>query len=463
MNTLASEIERVRTLCSQAPIGRVRDVTGLTVRVGGLSAPIGTMCAIASAAGEPVEAQLVGFRGDEALVMPLRDTLGIARGDPVTALPDEATVGVCDALVGRALDGLGRPIDGGPPIHPAARYPIYRPAPKALSRPRITEPITTGIRTIDAMLTIGRGQRVGLFAGTGVGKSVLIGMIARHTDADVCVVALVGERGREVNDFIEKDLGPEGRRKTVLVISTSDESPVLRVRAGFLATAVAEYFRDRGNHVLLLMDSITRLAMAQRQIGLAAGEPPATKGYTPSVFALLGPLLERAGRTREGSITGIYSVLVEGDDINDPIGDAVRGTIDGHIWLSRALANQAHYPAISVPDSISRVMIDVVDDEHLQAARTVQRALATWNEIEDLVHIGAYAPGSNPTFDTVIRTRPAVQAFLQQGIADKDTFDEARRRLVELARQIEQTQRQLESARPTVPSGPGAGTQGPPQ
>lgn len=457
MNAFVAEIERVRRLAGPACIGTVRDVTGLTVRVAGLAVPVGSVCAIARSEGGPAQAQVVGFRGDQTICMPLGDTLGIARGDAVTVLPDEACVGVCDQLVGRALDGLGRVIDGGPPVHPVASYPLYRAAPPALDRPRVAEPIATGIRAIDAMLTVGRGQRVGLFAGTGIGKSVLIGMIARHTNADVCVVGLVGERGREVNDFIAKDLGSEGRRKTVLVISTSDESPVLRVRAGFLATAVAEYFRDRGKNVLLLMDSVTRLAMAQRQIGLAAGEPPATKGYTPSVFALLPQLLERAGRTREGSITGVYSVLVEGDDINDPIGDAVRGTIDGHVWLSRALANEAHYPAVSVTDSISRLMVDIVDAEHGRAARTVQRVLATWNQIEDLVNIGAYVPGSNPEFDTVIEMRPPVRAFLQQEIDQRTAFDESRRQLIELAQRIEQTRRQREAARDkaAVP-GPGA-------
>ncbi len=407
MNAFADQIERVTRMSTPAQIGLVADVTGLTVRVTGLPAPIGTMCEIRSGGGA-IEAQVVGFREDEAVLMPLKDTLGVARGDEVAAVPGEARVGVCDELVGRVLDGLGRAIDGGPRLHPTGYYPVYRPAPKALLRPRISEPMVTGIRSMDAMLTAGRGQRMGLFAGTGVGKSVLIGMIARHTDADLAVVGLVGERGREVNEFIEKDLGPEGRKKAVLVVSTSDESPVVRVRAGFVATAVAEYFRDRGRNVLLLMDSVTRLAMAQRQIGLAAGEPPATKGYTPSVFALFPQLLERAGRTDRGSITAFYSVLVEADDINDPIGDAVRGVLDGHVWLSRRLATQSHYPAVSVTESISRVMPDVVDEPHLRAARIVRQVLATWNEIEDLVNIGAYAPGSNPQFDAVIQTRPAV-------------------------------------------------------
>jgi FliI/YscN family ATPase len=293
------------------------------------------------------------------------------------------------------------------------------------------------------MLTAGRGQRLGLFAGTGVGKSVLLGMIARYTDADVTVLALVGERGREVNEFLDKDLGPEGRRKTVLVLSTSDESPVLRVRAGFVATAIAEYFRDRGKQVLLLMDSLTRIAMAQRQIGLAAGEPPATRGYTPSVFALLPQLLERAGQTAAGSITGFYSVLVEADDINDPVGDAVRGVLDGHVWLSRALANRAHYPAIGVTESISRVMPDIVDDQHMEASRTVVRAMATWSDIEDLVNIGAYAPGTNPVFDAVIQTRPAVETFLRQRIDQHVTLGESRQALLVLAQQINELMQRL--------------------
>jgi flagellum-specific ATP synthase len=280
-----------------------------------------------------------------------------------------------------------------------------------------------------------------------VGKSVLMGMIARNTDADVVVCGLIGERGREVREFIDKNLGEEGRRKAVMVISTSDESPVLRVRAGFVATVIAEYFRDRGKHVLLLMDSVTRLAMAQRQIGLAANEPPATKGYTPSVFGMLPQLLERAGQTEIGSVTGIYTVLVEADDINDPIGDAVRGILDGHLWLSRSLAAKAHYPAISVTDSISRVMPDVVDAQHLAAARTVVRTLAVWNEIEDLVNIGAYAGGTNPQFDTVIQTRPAVLSFLQQAVSDRLSFAETRKQLLIVAQQIDEMAARLAKAK----------------
>jgi FliI/YscN family ATPase len=438
-NAFAKEIERVNRVCAPALAGRVVDVTGLTVIVAGLPAPIGTMCRIRRRHDAPVAAQVVGFRDDRTVLMPLSDTLGIARGNDVTAVPGEACVAVGEGLIGRVIDGMGRVIDDGPEVYCDQQYPLYRSAPKALDRPRITEPLATGIRAMDALLTAGRGQRLGLFAGTGVGKSVLLGMIARYTDADVTVLALTGERGREVNDFVEKDLGPEGRRKTVLVVSTSDESPVVRVRASFLAMAVAEYFRDRGRNVLLLMDSLTRVAMAQRQIGLAAGEPPATKGYTPSAFALLPQLLERGGRTDRGSITGFYTVLVEGDDITDPVGDAVRGTLDGHVWLDRALANKAHYPAIGITESISRVMPDVVDETHLRAARTVVRAMAVWNEIEDLVNIGAYAPGSNPEYDTVIQTRSVVEKFLQQRIEEGVACSDSRRELLVVAQQIEES------------------------
>lgn len=443
MGAFAKEIELVGRICSPALVGRVSDVAGLTVTATGMPAATGTMCRIRSQANSSIEAQVVGFRDDRTLLMPLRDTLGIARGDVVVAEPSEARVGVCDALLGRTLDGMGQPIDGGRTLHYEDWYPLYRTAPRALERARIKTPIATGIRAVDALTTIGRGQRMGLFAGTGVGKSVLMGMIARNTDADVVVCGLIGERGREVNDFLEKNLGDEGRRKAVMVISTSDESPVLRVRACFVATAIAEYFRNRGKNVLLLMDSVTRLAMAQRQIGLAAHEPPATKGYTPSVFGMLPQLLERAGQTECGSVTGIYTVLVEGDDMNDPIGDAVRGILDGHLWLSRSLASKAHYPAISVTDSISRVMPDVVDPQQLAAARTIVRCLATWNEIEDLVNIGAYATGANPVFDAVIQSRPAVLSFLQQSVGDRITLADTRKQLVALAQQIEETTARL--------------------
>lgn len=447
MNAFAKEIELVDRICAPAMVGRVSDVAGLTVTVTGLPAATGTMCRLHLKSGGAIPAQVVGFRDDRTVLMPLKDSLGVGRGDEVVAEPGEARVGVCDGLLGRMLDGMGRPIDGGRPLHYDEWYPLYRTAPKALDRTRIKVPIATGVRALDGLMTLGRGQRMGLFAGTGVGKSVLMGMIARNTDADVVVCGLVGERGREVREFIDKNLGEEGRRKAVMVISTSDESPVLRVRAGFVATAIAEYFRDRGKQVLLLLDSVTRLAMAQRQIGLAANEPPATKGYTPSVFGMLPQLLERAGQTEIGSVTGIYTVLVEADDINDPIGDAVRGILDGHLWLSRSLASKAHYPAISVTDSISRVMPDVVDAQHMAAARTIVRTLAIWNEIEDLVNIGAYAGGTNPQFDTVIQTRPAVLSFLQQTVTDRISFADTRKQLLIVAQQIDEMAARLAKAK----------------
>ncbi|MFQ5413627.1 MAG: FliI/YscN family ATPase, partial [Phycisphaerae bacterium] len=312
------------------------------------------------------------------------------------------------------------------------------------------------VRSIDAMHTLGAGQRLGIFAGTGVGKSVLLGMITRYTAADVAVVALVGERGREVGDFLRKDLGEQGLARTVMVVSTSDESPVLRVRACFVAAAVAEYFRDLGKNVLLLMDSTTRMAMAQRQIGVSAGEPPTTKGYPPSVFSLLPQLIERSGRTEAGSITGLYTVLVEGDDITEPVSDAMRGTLDGHVWLARDLANRGHYPAVSVLESISRVMTDVVDDEHIAAARTVRRVLAVWNDIEDLVNVGAYAAGTNVEYDVAVRMKPAIDGFLQQGMQERSDPDDTRAGLMRLAGEIESLRQRLSNERRGGAARPGS-------
>jgi flagellum-specific ATP synthase len=354
-------------------------------------------------------------------------------------------------MLGRVVDGMGRPIDRDESFAVEAQYPVHGDPPAPLSRLPIDTPVPTGVRAIDLMLTLGGGQRVGVFAGTGVGKSVLMGMIARNTEADVSVVALVGERGREVGDFLRKDLGEAGLERTVMVVSTGDESPVMRVRACFLATAVAEYFRDLGRDVLLLMDSTTRMAAAQRQIGLAAGEPPATKGYPPSVFALLPRLLERAGKTERGSITGLYTVLVEGDDISEPIADAIRGTLDGHVWLSRELANRGHYPAVSVLESISRVMPDLISPEHLAAAQTVKRVLAVWADIEDLVNIGAYAAGTNAEFDLAVQMKPRIDELLKQGIRERAPFAESGDKLLALNEEIASLQKRLE-ARPRSPA-----------
>ncbi len=416
--------------------GRLTGVTGLTLSARGLRVPVGSMCVVEPENHLPIEAQVVGFREGETLLMPLSDPLGIASGDKVTSSAALQYVPVGRQMVGRVVDGMGRLIDNKGPFAVESHYPVVNDSPDPLSRTEIDQPIGTGIRAVDSMLTVGKGQRMGVFAGTGVGKSVLMGMIARNTTSDVTVVALVGERGREVGDFIRKDLGEEGMKKTILVVSTSDKSPVLRVRACFVATAIAEYFRDQGADVLLMMDSITRLAMAQRQIGLAAGEPPATKGYTPSVFSLLPQLLERSGRTTAGSITGLYTVLVEGDDINEPVADAVRGTLDGHIWLSRKLANRGHYPAVSTLESISRVMPDIVNDEHKEAAQEIRGVLAVWDDIEDLVNIGAYAAGSNVEYDVAVQMKPEIDHFLRQGMYESSTLDQGSEDLLELAGKI---------------------------
>lgn len=424
--------------------GRVTCVTGLTVETVGLRVQVGAMCRIMTASSQAIDAQAVGFRGDYTVLMPLVEPTGVSAGDIVETRSAAAFVGVGRLMIGRMVNGLGQPTDGKGSFIVEEQYPIVRPAPSPGERVRIDEAIGAGIRSIDALHTVGRGQRLGVFAGTGVGKSVLMGMIARDSAADVNVVALVGERGREVGDFIGRDLGEEGLKRSVLVVSTSDESPVLRVRAGFVATAIAEYFRDRGADVLLMMDSLTRLAMAQRQIGLAAGEPPATKGYPPSAFAMLPPLVERVGRTREGSITALYTVLVEGDDVNEPIADAVRGVLDGHVWLSRKLANRGHYPAIAPLESISRLMVDVVDDEHMQAARTVRSVLATWEDIEDLVNIGAYAAGANADYDVAVRMKPRIDAFLRQAMNETASLAESRAALIELSKQIAAARKQPE-------------------
>jgi flagellum-specific ATP synthase len=369
----------------------------------------------------------------------LGEATGIAPDDPVVCISGPPRVPVGFDLLGRVVDAQGRPLDGKPAPRLNVRYPLYGAAPAALQRRPIDQPLGLGIRALDGLLTAGRGQRLGIFAGTGVGKSVLMGMICRYTQADVNVVVLVGERGREVGDFLRGQLGAQGLARSVVVVCTSDEAAALRVRSCLHATAIAEYFRDQGQDVLLLMDSLTRMAMAQRQIGLAAGEPPTAKGYPPSVYALLPRLLERAGRTPTGSITGIYTVLVEGDDLDEPLSDAVRGILDGHIWLARRLANRGHYPAVDVLNSISRVAPDVTSPAQQQAVAAVRRVLAIWNDIEDLVSIGAYVPGTNPDYDVAVQTREAVDAYLAQAQTVPCSFDEALRGLCELAELLEKT------------------------
>jgi flagellum-specific ATP synthase len=443
MSVLTRQIGLLDEIGSRRVSGRVSGVTGLTLIADNLRVPVGAMCAIEPQHAPPLEAQVVGFRGAQTVLMPLGEPLGVARGDRVVSRSALQYVPVGRQMIGRVLDGRGRPVDDKPPFAIEAHYPVMAPAPAPLARARIDAGLGTGIRSVDALLTVGRGQRMGIFAGTGVGKSVMMGMIARNTSSEVTVVALVGERGREVGDFIRKDLGEEGMKKTILVVSTSDTSPVLRVRACFVATAIAEYFRDQGADVLLMMDSTTRLAMAQRQIGLAAGEPPATKGYTPSVFALLPQLLERAGRTTQGSITGLYTVLVEGDDINEPVADAVRGTLDGHIWLSRKLANRGHYPAVAPLESISRVMPDIIDAEQRQAAAEVRGVLAVCADIEDLVNIGAYAAGQNIEYDVAVQMKPEIDKFLRQDVAERCDLASARQGLLELAGRIRDLRQKL--------------------
>jgi flagellum-specific ATP synthase len=438
-------LERVELL---RVTGRIRAITGLTVLARDLPVAVGSMCAIATRHGAPIPAQVVGFRDRDTVLMPLADVAGVAPGDAVSNAASLQHVAVGRQMIGRVLDGLGEPLDGKGPFAVEAHYPVMASAPAALTRERIDRPLGTGIRALDALHALGKGQRMGIFAGTGVGKSVLLGMLARNATADVNVVALVGERGREVKDFIERDLGDDGLAKTIMVVSTSDRSPVERVRAAFVATAIAEYFRDQGADVMLMMDSTTRMAMAQRQIGLAAGEPPATKGYTPSVFALLPQLLERAGRTARGSITGLYTVLVEGDDINEPVADAVRGTLDGHVWLARKLANRGHYPAIATLESISRVMPDIVEESQLDAARAVRKVLATWEDIEDLVNIGAYAAGANVEYDIAVRMKPKLDVFLQQGMHEPAPTAETVSALEALAEEIEKLRKQLSAGKP---------------
>jgi len=409
-------------LCQPMEIeGSVTEVIGLTVEVRGVRPRIGELCFLLPGdSDERIPAEVVGFQEDVALVMPLGDTQGIRPGTRVRTAGRELSVPVGKELLGRVLDGLGRPLDGKGPLLTAHSYPVANSAPHPLRRQPITEPLTTGVRAIDGLLTVGKGQRIGIFAGSGVGKSTLLGTIARYAKADVSVVALIGERGREVQEFIDRDLGPEGMAHSVLVISTSDQPALVRLKGAWTATSIAEYFRDQGLDVILMMDSVTRFAMAQREVGLAIGEPPASKGYTPSVFALLPKLMERAGTSDRGTITGFYTVLVEGDEFNEPISDAARSILDGHIMLTRELAAENHYPAIDVLQSVSRLMPVITTEEHREAAGYLREILATYNKAKDLINIGAYQQGSSPQIDEAIRVLPHATAFLRQ----EATFEE---------------------------------------
>jgi flagellum-specific ATP synthase len=432
--SLARCVELLDDLESVRVRGRVRQAIGLVVEAEGLALPVGAVCDIRLPGGKALPCEVVGFRDDVTLLMPLGELQGVRRGDDVVCRSQLQRVPVGPGLLGRVIDAQGNPIDGAPPPVLGELRPLQARPPRPLDRERILEPLATGVRAIDALLTCGKGQRLGLFAGSGVGKSTLLGMCARGTAADVTVIALVGERGREVREFVEKDLGPEGLKKSVVVVETSERPALLRVRAPFTATAVAEHFRDQGLDVLLLMDSVTRLANAQREIGLSAGEPPATKGYPPSVFAQMPRLLERAGRSDRGSITGFYTVLVEGDDANEPIADSARSILDGHVWLSRDLAVRGQYPSIDPLQSVSRLMTDVVNAEHAEAAQRLRALMAAYRDAEDLIHVGAYVKGSSAEIDLAVQARPAILKFLKQGIGEASTLDAARRTLIELAK-----------------------------
>ncbi|MBN3526191.1 flagellar protein export ATPase FliI [Paenibacillus apiarius] len=411
--------------------GKVTQVIGLMVESEGPDASVGEVCHIYPSKGsEPLLAEVVGFRDNKVLLMPLGDLQSIGPGCDVVGTGKPLTVSVGSELLGKVLDGLGQPLDGSFLPTRMPHYSTTNIPSNPLQRPRVREPIGVGVRAIDGLLTIGNGQRVGIFAGSGVGKSTLLGMIARNTAADVNVIALIGERGREVLEFIERDLGPEGLARSVVIVATSDQPALVRIKGALIATSIAEYFRDRGMNVMLMMDSVTRYAMAMREVGLAVGEPPATRGYTPSVFASLPKLLERSGTGPSGSITAFYTVLVDGDDMNEPIADAVRGILDGHIVLNRNIANKGHFPAIDVLSSISRVMKDIVPQEHQLAAERLKRLLAVYRESEDLINIGAYQPGSNPAIDEAMQYIEDIQAFTKQRIEERAPYDETIERLL---------------------------------
>jgi FliI/YscN family ATPase len=435
--SLAPYLAEVDRIAPMRWTGQVTEVVGLLVGSRGPSVAIGDFCEVRTSAGRRIRTQVIGFRDGRVLSMPLEEIDGLQLGDPLDARSEDARVEVGPDLLGRVIDGFGKPMDGGPAMAAREAYSLHGTATNPLSREHITQMLVTGIRSIDALLPCGKGQRIGIFGGSGVGKSTLLGSMSRHNSADVTVIAMIGERNREVRGFLENELGPQGRKRSVVVCATSERPAPLRVRACFVALAVAEYFRDQGANVLLVMDSVTRLAMAQREIGLAAGEPPSQKGYTPSVFNLLPKILERAGNFARGSITGFFTVLVEGDDFNEPICDAVRGILDGHFILSRQLGAQGHYPAIDILHSVSRLTNAIATPAQKEAARKIRGALSAYRDAEDLIQLGAYVAGSNPQLDASIRLRPELLDFLRQDHLANSPLPETLSRLEQLAARLD--------------------------
>jgi flagellum-specific ATP synthase len=419
-------IDYLRDIEACRTFGKVTKVVGILAEGQGIKAPLGAVCVMFPEGSEEggIPAEVVGFRDGSILLMPYGEMRGIRPGSLIRNTSEPPLFPVGEGLLGRTVDAFGKPLDMKPAPLADSWYPLYADPLNPLERPRIDEPLDVGVRCVNTLLTLGKGQRVGIMAGSGVGKSTLMGMMARYTEADVNVIALVGERGREVLEFIEKDLGPEGMARSVVVTATSDHSPLVRMRAAYAATSVAEYFRDQGKDVLLMMDSVTRFAMAAREVGLAAGEPPTTRGYTPSVFAQLPRLLERAGKNNQGSITGIYTVLVDGDDFNEPVADAVRSILDGHIVLTRELADRGHYPAIDVLKSISRLKSDIVSEENNESGRHLLRQLASFARVEDMVNIGAYVRGASPEIDAAIDMKGPADAFLTQRVVEQSTLEQ---------------------------------------
>ena len=428
---------QLRDAMTTSLVGSVAETVGMTAMVADFPAPVGAQVSIDRESGTWATGEVIGFRGQLTVVYLFTGSAGVRRGDRVQLERTTRTLRVGGGLLGRVIDAHGKCIDGRPQPMLMGRIPLDREPPPPVERPRIRQPLATGVHVIDAMLTCGRGQRLGIFSGSGVGKSVLLGMMSRYTDADVIVIALVGERGREVNEFLERDLGAEGLARSVVVVATSNEPALTRVRAAFTATAVAEYFRDKGRQVLLLMDSITRFAMAQREIGLAAGEPPTTRGYPPSMYGLMPRLVERAGQAPTGSITACYSVLVEGDDETEPVADTMRGLLDGHVWLSRKLAGRGHFPAVDVLASVSRLMNDVTSETHRAAATTIRRLLAAYSEHEDLLSIGAYRRGSNREVDVAVEMRDAIEALFRQPVDRALSLEQVISQLEQLAAQCQ--------------------------